>query len=227
MTAGRFVVSCFVLLVLACQNGSVAPYAPCAPTDTCPSSTTCEASWSGGATFCTKSCASSKDCPSDGVCSLEVGPTATAAPFCYEACPTSGAPCLSGGGMCVSLVATDTSIVAVCLPGLTSPLNGTSWTSATIAPQAMNKGVATSTYVITLASGDFSPDTITVTGAFSATLTQIFSASSSYVYGGCTETTTLTGGTWTTTAEPSPTIGRITVTGATGTTNRTGCLNPA
>ena len=129
--------------------------------------------------------------------------------------------------MCVSLVATDTSIVAVCLPGLTSPLNGTSWTSATIAPQAMNKGVATSTYVITLASGDFSPDTITVTGAFSATLTQVFSASSSYVYGGCTETTTLTGGTWTTTAEPSPTIGRITVTGATGTTNRTGCLNPA
>ncbi len=214
-----------LLILLACQNGSVPTYAPCAATDTCPSSTKCEASATGGATFCTKSCTTSNDCPNDdtgaqGICSSDVGPSATAAPFCYEACPTNGCPL---GGTCVSVVATDTSIVTACLPGLTSPLSATSWTSTTLAPAATTKGVATSTYAIKFATGEFSPDTITVTGAFSATLTQGFNASSLYV--GCTETTTFTGGTWMSTAQPSFTMGRIAVTGAIGSTNRTGCTD--
>ncbi len=112
--------------------------------------------------------------------------------------------------------------MTVCLPGLTSALAATKWTTTIVTPQAANKGVATATYSMALASGQFSPDTETVSGAFSATLTQTFGSSSTYY--GCTETTTFTGGTWTTTAQPkAPATGTLAVTGAIGTTDRTNC----
>ena len=209
----------FIVATIACGDGSVPRYAQCTPTDSCPSSTTCEAPASHVPTFCTTSCASNSDCPNDGVCTLDVGPSAT--PFCYQACPTDGCP----GGQCVSAVATDTSIAMVCVPGITSALSGTSWKSATIATQGINAAVTASTYAIKLASGQFSADAITVTGPFSATFTQTYSASSPSVYAGCTETTTFTGGTWSTTAGATPDTGRLSVTGATGSTDRTGCAS--
>lgn len=126
----------------------------------------------------------------------------------------------------MSAVATDTSIVQVCVPGFTSPLAGTKWTSTTIAPQAQNASITASSYSIVLAGGEFMPDAITVTGAFSATFTQTYGTTSPSVYAGCTETTTFTGGTWSTTAGATPDTGMLTVTGAIGSTDRTGCASP-
>jgi hypothetical protein len=205
--------------MIACSDGSVPRYAQCTPADSCPSSTKCEAPASRVPALCTASCASNKDCPDDGVCTLDVGPSAT--PFCYQACPSDGCP----GGACVSAVATDTSIVQVCVPGFTSALDGTSWTSTTIAPQAQSLAITASTYSVTFASGQFEPDAVTVTGAFSATFTQTYSASSPSVYAGCTETTTFTGGTWSTAAGTTQGTGMLTVTDAIGSTDRTGCVS--
>jgi hypothetical protein len=208
-----------LLAVLACGDGSVPRYAECTPADTCPSSTTCESPATHIASLCTAACETNHDCPNGGVCTSDVGPSAT--PFCYEACPSDGCK----GGACVSAVATDTSIVQVCVPGFTSALAGTSWTSATLATQAQNAAITSSSYVVQLASGELSPDGITATGAFTATFTQTYSASSPSVYAGCTETTTFTGGTWSTTNGATADAGRLTVTGAIGSTNRTGCVS--
>ncbi len=125
----------------------------------------------------------------------------------------------------MSAVATDTSIVMVCVPGFTSALAGTSWASSTLATQAQNAGVTSSSYSVQLTGGEFSPDGITVTGAFAATFTQTYGASSPSVYAGCTETTTFTGGTWSTTNGATADAGRLIVTGALGSTNRTGCAS--
>lgn len=125
----------------------------------------------------------------------------------------------------MSAVATDTSIQKVCVPGAESPLDGTSWTSATIATQAANVDVTSSTYAITLSSGTFQPDAITVTGAFSATFSQVFDPTSLSVYAGCTETTTFTGGTYAATSGTAPDTGTIVVMDVVGSTSRTGCVN--
>ena len=193
-------------------------YAQCTPADSCPSGTTCEAPASRVVTMCTAACATDQDCPDDGVCSSDVGPSAT--PFCYQPCPSDGCK----GGRCVSAVATDTSIAKVCVPGVSSPIDGTSWTSATIATQAKNVDVTSSTYAVTFSSGELGSDAITFTGAFSATFTMVYDPTSTSVYAGCTETTAFTGGTWTATTGTAPDTGALVVTGAVGSTNRTGCV---
>jgi hypothetical protein len=206
-----------LVLACACSSGGVTRYSECTPKDTCPSPTTCESPASRIPTFCTAACTTSKDCPDDGVCSKDVGPSAT--PFCYQ-------PCSDGcsGGRCVSAVATDTSIQKVCVPGIQSPIEGTSWTSKTIATQAKNADVTASTYVVTFSSGDFASDGVTVTGAFAATFTQTYDPTSISVYAGCTETTTFTGGSWSGTTGTAPSMGTLAITGAIGSTNRTGCV---
>jgi hypothetical protein len=219
----RIVAACLapvaLALPIACGDGSVPRYALCTTADTCPSSTTCEAPAPRVQTFCTAACTSSHDCPNDGVCTSDVGPSAT--PFCYQPCPSDGCP----EGACVSAVATDTSIAKVCVPGFVSALASTSWTSATLATQAMNAAITASSYSVTFASGELSPDAVTATGAFSATFTQTYSASSPSVYAACTETTTFTGGTWSTTNGATAGAGTLAVTGATGSTDRTGCAS--
>jgi hypothetical protein len=124
----------------------------------------------------------------------------------------------------VSAVAVDTSIEKVCVPGLESPIEGATWTSTTIATQAKNADVTSSSYAITLGSGDFAADAITITGAFSATFTQTFDPTSISVYAGCTETTTFTGGTWSATSGTVADTGTLVVANVVGATNRTGCV---
>lgn len=208
----------FALVLIACDGG-LPHYSQCAGTAAaCSGPTTCESPASRVVTFCTAACTTNKDCPDDGVCSLDVGPSTT--PFCYEACPTDGCK----GGRCVSAVATDTSIQKVCVPGLESPIEGATWTSTTLATQAKNVDVTTSSYAVTFSPGDFASDAITITGAFAATFTQTYSTTSPSVYAGCTETTTFTGGTWSATTGTTTGTGSLVVAGAVGSTNRTGCV---
>ena len=213
---GSFVVA----LALACDGG-LPHYSPCTAGEACSGPTTCEAPAPRVATFCTAACATYKDCPDDGVCSSDIGPSAT--PFCYQPCPSDGCK----GGRCVSAVATDTSIQKVCVPGLESPIEGATWTSTTIATQAKNVDVTTSSYAVTFSPGEFASDAITISGAFAATFTQTYSASSPSVYAGCTETTTFTGGTWSAATGTTPDTGALVIAGAVGSTNRTGCVTPA
>src|SRR4029079_5344636 len=118
----RVCVSIVIGLALACGGGNVARYAECTPAESCASSTTCTSPAARVVTFCTATCTTNKDCPDDGVCSSDVGPSAT--PFCYQSFPSDRCK----GGRCVSAVATDTVIQKVCVPGAESPLDNTSWT---------------------------------------------------------------------------------------------------
>lgn len=204
-------------LTLACDGG-LPHYSPCTGTDqACSGPTTCEAPAPRVPMMCTAACTADKDCPDDGICSADVGPSAS--PFCYEACPSDGCK----GGRCVSTVATDTSIRKVCIPGIGSPIDATTWTSATLATQAKNEQITTSSYEVTFSAGDFASDAITITGAFAATFTQTYSTTSPSVYAGCTETTKFTGGTWSATSGTVPDTGTLVVAGAIGSTDRTGC----
>ncbi len=207
-------------LTLACDGG-LPHYTQCSAGAACSGPTTCEAPAPRVPTFCTAACTTSKDCPDDGVCSLDVGPSAT--PFCYQPCPSDGCK----GGRCVSAVATDTSIEMVCVAGIDSPLDATAWTSATLATQAKNAEITTSSYAVTFSPGEFASDAITITGAFAATFTQTYSASSPSVYAGCTETTKFTGGTWSAVTGTAEDSGTLIITGAVGSTDRTGCVTQA
>jgi hypothetical protein len=206
------------LALTAACDGGLPHYTQCAAGEACSGPTTCEAPAPRVATFCTAACTTNKDCPDDGVCSSDIGPSAT--PFCYASCPSDGCK----GGRCVSAVATDTSIQKVCVPGVESPLDATAWTSATIATQAKNVDVTTSSYEVTFSPGELASDAITITGPFAATFTQTYGATSPSVYAGCTETTKLTGGTWSATSGTAPDTGTLVIAGAVGATDRTGCV---
>ena len=208
----------FALALIGCDGG-LPHYSPCAGTEACSGPTTCEAPASRVPSFCTAACTTNKDCPDDGVCSSDIGPSP--APFCYQPCPSDGC---KGGGRCVSAVAVDTSIQKVCVAGIDSPLDATTWTSTTLATQAKNVDVTASSYAVTFSAGEFASDAITITGAFAATFTQTYGATSPSIYAGCTETTTFTGGTWSATSGTTPDAGTLVVAGAIGSTNRTGCV---
>jgi hypothetical protein len=106
---------------------------------------------------------------------------------------------------------------------MTSVLDGTSWTSSTIATQGKNAAVTSSTYAVTFGTGKYMPDALTVTGPFTATFTQTYSTSSPSVYAGCTEKTTFTGATWTSTQGATADAGKVAIASAAGSTDRTGC----
>jgi hypothetical protein len=125
----------------------------------------------------------------------------------------------------------DGTTVSACLPGSSAtgdPLSGTKWQSTSIAPTAVQSGVTSSTYDVTFGTGtvvESTSEVVALSGAFTATFSQMYTMGQ---YAGCMETTTFTGGTWTDATTPGDTSsGGVTVSGATGTTNRVSCQLPS
>jgi hypothetical protein len=190
---------------------------------------------SAGPTFCTWSCNNDdfggQSCPNDangiqGICVTGIGNTLVGHEddfgFCFQDC-SSGGTCPDGES-CQSAQAYSggNGSTMVCVPAPTDPLSGTSWQSNTITPEA-NDGVSTSTYAITFGTATMFMSGAAI-GPFSATFTQTYGASASS-YAGCTETTTFTGGEWADVPGTTMGMGALSVSGASGSTNRTSCAS--
>jgi len=109
--------------------------------------------------------------------------------------------------------------------GPSSQLSGTSWTSSTNLPAGMSNGVTTSTFVMHFAAAT-ATTTSTATGAFTGTLTEVYGTTGSRA--GCTDVTTLAGGSYTDTySSANDLTGSVDITGSTVSIVSTGCMNTA